>query len=470
VIDVSAMTVARAGAAFRAGHFSPRDLAETYLKRVNELDGVLNSYITVTSDAAMSLAERATEELARGVDRGPLHGIPVAYKDLFDTAGVRTTAASRIYAHRVPDRDADVVRALSNAGVVPLGKLNMLEFAYGVVHPDYGPARNPWNLERSSGGSSSGSAVAVAAGLCLAALGSDTGGSIRMPAAWCGVVGFKPTYDLVSRAGVVPLSWSLDHVGPLTRTAHDAALMLEAMIPRPDGTNARGRGFRAAALDAVEVPRLRIGVPRQLLDAGVDQAVRRLIEDALSDLAECGTAIEDVSLGDLDDILAAELTILFAEASAFHIPWLRERAEDYAQLTRERLEAGVAVPAVHYINALRAREAIVGVFREVFRNVDLVALPGAPTTAMGLDEKYLSINGDPVDIFRGLIRITGPFNLTGTPAVSVPCGCAADGLPVGLQLAGRWYEDHVVLAAARAFEERRAAPLRLPALDGHLRR
>ncbi len=470
MIDVSAMTVARAAAAFRAGRFSPRDLAETYLKRVRELDGALNSYLTVTSDAALSAAERAAEELARGIDRGPLHGIPVAYKDLFDTAGVRTTAASRIYAHRVPDRDAEVVRALSNAGVVPMGKLNMLEFAYGVVHPDYGPARNPWNLERSSGGSSSGSAVAVAAGLCLAALGSDTGGSIRMPAAWCGVVGFKPTYDLVSRAGVVPLSWSLDHVGPLTRTAYDAALMLEAMAERPDGIRDRGRGFQAAALDDVDVPHLRIGVPRQLLDTGVDDAVRRVVEDALSDLAECGMAVEDVSLGDADDILAAELTILFAEASAFHIRWLRERAEDYAPLTRDRLEAGIAIPAVHYINALRAREAIVGAFRDVFRNVDLVALPSAPTTAIRLDETSLSINGAPVDIFRGLIRITGPFNLTGTPAISVPCGCAPDGLPVGLQLAGPWHADHVVLAAARAFEERRAAPLRLPPLGEHLRR
>jgi aspartyl-tRNA(Asn)/glutamyl-tRNA(Gln) amidotransferase subunit A len=465
-LDVSQITIGSAGIAFRSGRFTPLALTEEYLRRIERLDPLLNSYITVTPAPALAEAQKATEELAAGIDRGPLHGIPVAYKDLFDTAGVRTTAGSRIYARRVPEQDAAVVRLLSRAGAVSLGKLNMLEFAYGVVHPDYGPARNPWHLERSSSGSSSGSAVAVAAGLCLASLGSDTGGSIRLPAAWCGIVGHKPTYGLVSRAGVIPLSWSLDHVGPMTRTADDAALMLQAIAgydPCDPGSSPQAR-FRAADLDEVDPAGLRVGVPKEMLETGVDSGVRRVVEHALDVLAGVCSDVQPVAIGGTDDILAAEMVILFAEASAYHQPWLRTRPEDYSPLTRDRLEAGSAIPAVHYIDAQRARRRIAESFADVFQRVDILALPAAPTEAMRIGETRLRIDGEEVDILRALVRITGPFNVTGSPAVSVPCGWTGSGLPVGLQLAGRPFEDHIVLAAARAFEHAHGQELSLPPL------
>lgn len=464
MLDVARLTIAEAGSAFRSGQLSPVALTEAYLQRIEQLNPVLNCYITVTAEGALLAAHKAAEELAAGTDRGPLHGVPLAHKDLFASAGVRTTAGSRIHADRVPRHDATALRRLGEAGAVSLGKLNMLEFAYGVVHPDYGPARNPWDLQRSPCGSSSGSAVAVAAGLCLGSLGSDTGGSIRLPAAWCGIVGLKPTYGLVSRAGVDPLSWSLDHVGPMTRTAQDAALLLEAVAgydPADPGSSPHAR-FRAADLDLVDPARLRVGVPRAMVESGVEREVRQLVEAAIDRLAGMGMAVDPIETPEVDELLAAELVILFAEAAAYHQPWLRTRPQDYSDLTRDRLEAGTAVPAIHYLNAQRVRRAAVEAFARIHRQVDLLALPGAPTTAMRLDETTLRINGEEVDAFRGLVRITGAFNVTGAPAVSVPCGWTAGGLPVGLQFAGRPFEDHVVLAAARAYQTAHGEALRLP--------
>jgi aspartyl-tRNA(Asn)/glutamyl-tRNA(Gln) amidotransferase subunit A len=468
MLDLSRLTMTQAAEAFRAGRFSPLALTQAYLARIEQHDPSLNSFITVTRDEALRAAEATTNELASGTDRGPLQGIPVVLKDLIATAGIRTTSAARITADRVPDTDATVVRSLHRAGAVVLGKVNMLEFAYGVVHPDFGAALNPWNLEYSSGGSSSGSAVAVAAGLGLGALGTDTGGSIRLPAAWCGVVGHKPTYGLVSRSGVDPLSWSLDHVGPMTRTVTDAALLLEATAgydPSDPGSAPGGR-FHAGDLDRVDPRQLRIGVPRELLEEGVDREIRQVVERALEQLAAGGMHVEPMSLGTdrIDDLLAAEMTIMFAEASAVHQTWLRTRPDDYSPLTRDRLEAGVAIPAIHYLNAQRVRRRLIADFQHLHQSFDLLATPGAPTAAMRNDQTMLEINGEPIDVFRGLVRITGLFNVTGAPAVSVPCGWTENRLPVGLQFVGRPFEDHVVLAAARELERVMAAPLQLPTL------
>jgi aspartyl-tRNA(Asn)/glutamyl-tRNA(Gln) amidotransferase subunit A len=466
-VDVAALTIAEAGAAFREGRLSPLGLTEAYLDRIQRFDGELNSFITVTADQARAAAQLATDELAAGTNRGALYGIPLAYKDLIATAGVRTTSASRIHANRIPRTDATVVKALAASGAVMLGKLNMLECAYGVVHPDFGPALNPWSTAHSSGGSSSGSAVAVAAGLCLGALGTDTGGSIRIPAAWCGVVGHKPTYGLVSRHGVDALSWSLDHVGPMTRTVQDAAILLEGIAgydPRDPGS-APNRHFRAADLDRVEVKRLRVGVPRALLDSAVDRELRGLVEQAIEQLAAQVATVETVDLPSSAELLSVEYMILYPEAAAEHQPWLRTQPEDYAPLTRERLEAGSTIPAIHYIDAHRRRRVLIEQFAQIHERVDVLVLPSAPIAAMPLSATTeLTINGERTDIFDGLIRITGPFNVTGAPAVSVPCGETADGLPVGLQLAGRHFEDHVVLAAARELEHARAAALQLPPL------
>jgi aspartyl-tRNA(Asn)/glutamyl-tRNA(Gln) amidotransferase subunit A len=463
-VDVSRLTIAEAGEAFRGGRFSPLELTEEYLQRIEQLDPMLNSFITVTADAALASARKATQELAAGNDRGLLHGIPVAYKDLIATAGVRTTGASRIFAQRIPNADASVVHALRAAGVVSLGKLNMLECAYGVVHPDYGPALNPWSMEHSSGGSSSGSAVAVAAGLCLGTLGTDTGGSIRIPAAWCGIVGHKPTYGLVSRHGVDPLSWSLDHVGPMTRTAQDAALLLEGMVgfdPLDPGS-APSAAFRAVDLDKVELSKVRVGLPRELLDVGVDTEVRAIVERALEQLKGTVGRVDAVDLPPSEDLLGTEFVILFAEAATVHQPWLRTRPEDYAPLTRDRLEAGSVIPAIHYIDAQRQRRVLLEQLALLLQHVDVLALPSAPTPPMRVTDTRLTIDGQETDVFHGLIRLTGLFNVTGAPAVSVPCGWTSSGLPVGLQLAGRHFEDHVVLATARAFERASGEALQLP--------
>ena len=465
-VDVSGLTIAEAAGAFRAGRFSPLQLTQAYLERIQQLDHELNSFITVTADAALAAARGATEELAAGMDRGALHGIPLGYKDLIATAGIRTTSASRIHANRIPQTDATVVQILAARGAVMLGKLNMLECAYGVVHPDFGAALNPWSSAHSSGGSSSGSGVAVAAGLCLCALGTDTGGSIRIPAAWCGVVGHKPTYGLVSRHGVDALSWSLDHVGPVTRTVQDAAILLEGVAGYDplDPGSAPGGQFRAADVDAVDVMRLRVGVPRDLLDIGVDREVRGIVEAAIEQLARRVASVDTVQLPSTAEVLAAEYMILYPEAAAEHQPWLRTQPEDYAPLTRDRLEAGSTIPAIHYIDGQRQRRKIIEQFARVHERVDVLALPAAPVAAMPLSATELVVNGQPTDIFDGLIRITGPFNLTGAPAVSIPCGMTAAGRPVGLQLAGRHFEDHVVLAAAREVERARDEAIRLPPL------
>ena len=466
MINIAELTLAEAGAAFRRGQFSPLQLTEAYLQRIEQIDPQLNSFITITAEAALAAAHQATDDLTSGRDRGALHGIPLAYKDLIATAGVRTTSASRIHARRVPDTDATVVQALTAAGAVSLGKLNMLECAYGVVHPDFGPALNPWSVAHSSGGSSSGSAVAVAAGLCLGTLGTDTGGSIRNPAAWCGIVGHKPTYGLVSRHGVDALSWSLDHVGPMTRTAQDAALLLEGLagFDPLDPGSAPAAQFRATDLDSVDLSRLRVGVPRELLDSGTDAEVRGIVNRAIEQLGACVGSIDAAELPSSEDLLATEFVILFAEAAAIHQPWLRTRAPDYAPLTRDRLEAGSAIPAIHYIDAQRRRRVLIEQFAQLHKRFDVLALPAVPVPAMRLAETSLTINGELTDVFHGLIRVTGPFNVTGAPAVSVPCGWTSGGLPVGLQLTGRHFEDHVVLAAARAFEQAHGEPLRLPGL------
>ncbi len=471
MLDVSKLTIVEAGRAFRSSEFTPLELTQVYLDRIAEFDSELNSFITVTPESALAAARAATDELSRGVDRGPLHGIPIAYKDLIATAGVRCSSGSRILSDRIPDHDATVVQFLRKSGAVSLGKLNMLEFAYGVVHPDYGPALNPWNIDYSSGGSSSGSGVAVAAGLCLGALGTDTGGSIRIPAAWCGVVGLKPTYGLVSRAGVDPLAWSLDHVGPMTRTAIDAALLLEGMagFDPHDPASVPGVAFRAIDVEAVNLSNLRVAVPREWLETGIDDVTKQRFESTLEQLAKTGAQIERVSIDLIDDLLAAEMTIMFSEAAAVHQPWLRAHAKDYSPLTLDRLVTGSAIPAVHYINAQRARRMLIEKFKKIHEQFDLLVTPASPTGAIRNDATMLHIGMEEVDIFRGLVRITGPFNLTGAPAISVPCGMAGDGLPMAIQFVGRAFEDHVVLAAAAGLEDAMSLRPELPVITRNRR-
>jgi aspartyl-tRNA(Asn)/glutamyl-tRNA(Gln) amidotransferase subunit A len=383
---------------------------------------------------------------------------------------VRPTAGSRILAHDVPLADATVVRRLRAAGAILVGKTNLSEFAYGETCPDYGPSRNPWDPAYGTNGSSGGSAAAVAAGLGYGSVGTDSGGSIRQPAAFCGVVGLKPTYGLVSRAGVIPLAWSLDHVGPLARTVRDCALLLEALAGHDpaDPTSARRPVPRyAAQLDALPTA-LTVGVVAPAADDGVTPAVRRHTAVAAAALRARGCTLRPVALPHPVPAVLALEAIAYAEASAYHLPWLRARPGDYGPTTRERLELGALLPASVYLRALRVRRVVSTAYRDLLARVDLLLLPVAPFAAYRLDEPLpalVAAGGGPAG---PLTRFTGPFGLTGFPAIAVPCGLTERGLPVGVQLAARPFAEALLLQAAQAVEHDLANQLPRPAGNGLL--
>ncbi len=445
---------------------SPTEVTQSVLDRVTDLDGRLNAFVTVLAERAQEAASRAEAEIAAGSYRGPLHGVPVSVKDLFATAGIRTTASSRILANHVPEEDATVVRRLTDAGAVLIGKTNMLEFAYAAVHPDFGPTPNPWNLDRSTSGSSSGSAAATAAGMGYASIGSDTGGSIRLPAAWCGIVGLKPTYGRISRHGGIALSWSCDHFGPMTRTVSDCAAVLGAVAGEDPRDSTSGRVSVPDYLVALEesVAGKRLGISDAYLRRNVDPEVQGLVEAAIKVLEQLGAVIKEVTLPSPSDAVAALLGILTPEATVYHLPWLRERPEDYSPAVRERLELGAITPAVSYIEAQRARRRITDEMLDVFDQVDLIAMPTSPTPATLLNQDLVTSDDADPELLATLINFTGPFDLIGLPAVSVPCGFTAGNLPVGMQLVGRPYDEANLLAVAHAYEQVNSWHQRLPTI------
>jgi len=443
-IDLASATVADLGAAYRSGDLSPVDVVEHCLARIDERDGEINAWITVLGDPAVAAAREAERALAGGDDRGPLHGIPVALKDNVDTAGVETTCASRILRGNTPVADADVAVRLREAGAILLGKTNLLEFAYGIVHPDFGQCNNPLDTGRTSGGSSSGSCAAVADGMVPLAVGTDTGGSIRVPAAYCGVAGLKPTYDLVSRRGVFPLSWSLDHVGPIAKTAADASALLRALVgDRPQTAPER-------PVDGDSLRGLRMAVVREHLGDDIRPGVRAAFDHALAHLEGAEATLVEASVTSLQYADDALFPIFGPEAVAVHDEWMRSRPEDYAPMTRTQLELGLLVPATDYVRAQRYRSLLRSEFEAVFGVADAVV---SPTVAWVAPAEDPAIAGD-----EGAIeaRRTGPYNLTGHPAVSVSCGAAEDGLPAGLQFAGPWMSDLRLLDVAAAYEEVRS--------------
>jgi aspartyl-tRNA(Asn)/glutamyl-tRNA(Gln) amidotransferase subunit A len=464
-------TLASLSKAIEKRDVSPVEVTQTCLARIDRLDRALNAFVTVTADRALADARRAEREIAAGRRRGPLQGVPLALKDIFATAGVRTTCGSRVLRDWVPAEDATVVRRLREAGAVILGKLNMSEFAYGAIHPDYGPPRNPWNLDRFTGGSSSGSAAAVAAGLCFGATGTDTGGSIRIPAAYCGIVGFKPTYGLVSRAGVVPLAWSLDHAGPMARTVEDVALLLDAMAgfdpADPTSTAAppsEGQRGTQAPLDAwVHAVRpLRVGMASEFFGEKTAPDVAACVREALRVLHPLVAGVEEIAVPLLEEMMAAWWTICLAEASAYHQQTLGGRAQDFGPIVRERLRAGLAIPAVQYLQAQRLRRAAVLEFDTLLARVDLLVLPATFAEAPPIAATDAFHSSD--QLLRR-IAPTAPFNLLGLPAVSVPCGFTDSGLPVGLQIVGRHGADRLVLAAAHVYEQSAGWWTRRPPLE-----
>jgi len=450
--DPTQLTLTELGAAFRARRLSPVEATRACLDRIARLDPELHAFITVTGELALDRARAAEAELAAGRDRGPLHGVPIALKDLIDTAGVRTTGGSRVFEDRVPAEDAEVARRLRDAGAVLLGKLNLHEFAYGAsgMIGGFPIARNPRNPAHITGGSSSGSAAAVAAGMCFAALGSDTSGSIRIPAALCGIVGFMPSYGLVSLRGVLPLSWSYDHVGPMTRSVHDAAVVLQTIAgyDRDDLTSLAfpAADYVAAVDRAAAPPGLRIGVARAHFFDDLHPEVAAAVERALGVLAGLGASLHDVAVAVDDD-----RTVFRAESYAYHREWMARAPERYQPETLRRLRTSEAINAADYIDRWRDLQRMRRAAPALFADVDLIVTPTAAVPAPTIAE--LSEHPDelrPRELL--LMRTTRMFDVLGTPGISVPCGTTAAGLPIGLQIIGAPGADAAVLQLAAAYE------------------
>ena len=453
------------GKLFRKRKLSPVELTKLMLARVEHLNPKLNAYITVTAELALAQAKKAEAELfaPRGRksyrDRGPLHGIPISLKDNIYTEGIRTTAGSKILKDFTPQHDAKVVIQLKEAGAVILGKTNMHEFAYGVTsnNPHYGPVRNPWDLEHISGGSSGGSAAAVAAGLCYGSIGTDTGGSIRIPAALCGTVGVKPSIGRVERGGVVPLSLSLDCVGPLARTTQDAAILLDPVFLRRK-EEPHVRSFKKASTRS---PRFTVGLPREFFFDVVSGNVRKVFEAALHSLGKQDVAIKELSIPLLNATEDAGNQIAWAEATHYHQQsgWFPARSAEYGEDVRMRLEMGTRVAATIYLEAQEMQKKFIQQFDLAITEagVDALVVPTAPITAPLIGEETTPIGKKNHPIRALLLRLTRPANLAGLPAISMPCGFTPEDFPVGLQLIGAVRDEHVLLRIARIFE--RARPL-----------
>lgn len=439
----------------RAGQVSPVEVTQAYLDRIAAVDPALNSYRLVLPEAALAAARQAESEIGQGAYRGPLHGVPLGIKDLFDLAGEPTTMGSAILRDNVAAADATVVARLKAAGAVILGKHNLHEFAFGVTseNPHYGDVHNPWDLSRVPGGSSGGTAAAIAAHLCVAGLGSDTGASIRLPASFCGIVGLKPTFGRVSRAGVLPLSNSMDHVGPLSRSVADAALVLQA-IAGPDSLDAHTSAAAVADYSA-DLERgltgVRVGIPGEFFWDIVEPEVERAVRAAIEVLRAGGASVSEGSLPHLQDAQATGLAIMSSEAALLHADWMAERAAEYGTDVLRRLQSGLEVKAVDYLRRVQLRALLTADFEAAFEQVDVLVAPTVPIVAPPIG-RTLQADGPLQLVPRAVAnRTTVPCNLTGTPAISVPCGLA-DGLPVGLQIMGRAFDEQTVLRVAAAYE------------------
>lgn len=457
------LTIAQAARSFEAGDLSPVELTRACLERIDALEPKLNAFITRLPELAVAEARAAERRLSRRKRLGPLDGIPFAIKDLYETEGIRTTAGSKILADYVPTRDAACVRRLREAGAVLLGKLNMHEWAFGgtTVVSHFGPCHNPWNLERIAGGSSGGSGVALAASLCLGSLGSDTGGSIRIPSSLCGIVGLKPTFGRVSKQGVIPLSDSLDHAGPMARTVEDAALVLQAIAgPDPDDLTTEDLPVPdyAAALTG-DVSDLRVGLPKSHLLPALQPAVEKGFRQAVKALKGLGASLVEVEIEGLPEALATWMLVTAAEAAAFHRQRLEQRPGDFSDQVRGRLQLGLETRAVDYLRALDAQRRLAAELHRVYTEIDVLVTPTTPAAASTIEDE-LSSGG----VEASYARFTCPFNLTGQPAISLPCGFGDEGLPIGLQIIGRPFDETTLLRIAHAYEQATKWHLRRPPL------
>ena len=467
--EICFLSISDAAGLIESRQLSTVELTQAHLDRIERTDPVLNAFITLLGEEALESAEAAEREIANGEYRGPLHGIPIGLKDLYYTKGIRTTVGTKILRDFVPDYDAAVTEKFSDAGAILMGKLQMHEFALGAtsVNPHDGPARNPWNPDRITGGSSGGSGAAVAAGQCMAALGSDTGGSIRIPGALCGIVGLKPTFGRVSRHGVYPLAWSLDTVGPMTRAVRDSAIVLNALAghdPRdPSSANVPTEDFT----DGIEngISGLRIGIPDDFFYDVISPEVAEAVCRVAGVLADLGAEVERCSIPALNHALGISSAILVTEAAETVFDKLRDRPEDIGADVRARLRLGAVTPAVDYIKAQRARSAYNAQLDEAMQRYDLLLAPSVAVGATGIDQEFVEIAGGRENAPSLMSRLTRPFNLTGQPTISVPCGFTGEGMPIGMQLAGRQWQEATVLRAAHSYEQATKWHTRRPTLN-----
>ncbi len=449
------MTIREAAAALRKRRLSSVELTMAAIARIDRLNGSLHAFITVTAPYALDRARVADSELGSGHDRGPLHGIPVAVKDLFATRGVRTTAGSNVFEHLVPNSNSTAVDRLEKAGAVLLGKLNLHELAYGITseNPFYGAVHNPWSDAHSPGGSSGGSGAAIAANLVYGALGTDTGGSIRIPAAFCGTVGLKPTYGRISRHGVLPLAYSLDHVGPLTRSVADAAVMLNALAGRDplDDTSSSHPPIDYVPEDSPSIRGLRIGFPQNFFFDRLDSDVESSVRGACARAEALGAIVKPVIVPDMAAINAIGRVILLSESSAYLEPYLNENNR-FGSDVYSLLQQGRLIPATDYINAQRLRRRARQQFDELWREVDCLFTPTTPNTAPPLGAQTVKLGGGDEDVRLATTRLVRGINVLGLPALSIPCGLSGAGLPIGLQIVGQAFEEAAILKVGAALE------------------
>ena len=460
--DLLSFDVAALSKKLRAREVSPVEVTDAYLARIEEVDKKLNAYITVTVDVAREAAKRAEREIAAGNWRGPFHGVPVALKDLCYTKGIVTTGGSKILEEFVPDYDCTLWSRLAAQGAVLLGKLNMHEFAYGVTssNPHWGIVKNPYDTTRIPGGSSGGSAAAIVTGMAAATIGTDTAGSIRIPAAFCGCVGLKQTWSRVSRYGVIPLSDSLDHAGPITRSVRDAALMLQVIAGHDpnDSTSSREPVPDYSTAFEGDAKGMRVGIIKQLA-AGTSDEVAHSFNVAVRQFKVIGAEVDEVSIPTIDMASTIATNIMWAEAYEYHEKWMRTRPDDYGLDVRRMLEAGMHAPAVDYVRSQRARVRSLAEALDALDKFDVLIAPTAGIAAPRIDvgARALMPNGQPVNMLTAVLRFTAPFNVTGLPVLAVPTGLTPDGLPLSMQIIGRPFDESTVFKAAAAYEQARGA-------------
>jgi aspartyl-tRNA(Asn)/glutamyl-tRNA(Gln) amidotransferase subunit A len=459
--ELAALSIRKIADLIRTKKVSPLELTKASLSRIDRFNPTLNAFITVTAESALEQARAAEAEVMRGNWRGPLHGVPIALKDLFDTAGVRTTGGSAVFKDRIPAEDAEVVRRLKSAGAVLLGKTNMQEFAYGgsSLVSYFGAVHNPWDTNHIAGGSSGGSAAALAAQLCYGALGSDTAGSVRIPACHCGIVGLKPTYGLVSIRGVIPLSWSLDHVGPMARTVADTALLLQVIA---------GYDERETTSEKIKIPdysqalatksaSLRIGVPRDFFFVDLDPEIAAAMKQALDVLGKLSASVHDVALP-AEKMESLRNVVRAAEAYAYHREYVTKTPELYQPLTLRRIQSGADISTTAYIQGRRELDQVRRSAAKWLESVDLLVTPTMPIPAAAITDPH-------ADDILPAVRNTSPFDVNGWPAISLPCGFTSQGLPIGLQIIGPHGGESAVFQLAQAYEQATEWHKRRPPLN-----